>query len=286
MTAAPGRTGCGFLWRHRLRLAWRAGLLLGLAAAPAAQADQPLWELGLGAGALRLPHYRGSDQSHDWLLPVPYAVYRGKIFRADREGARALLFDSERLDVDLSAAASAPTRSQANRARSGMPDLAGTLELGPNLNLALAKGAGWKFDLRVPVHAVFTLQSRPQAIGWTLSPVLNLDLQLQGWKLGLQGGPQAASRRYHGYFYDVAPAYATAERPAYGAHAGAAGWHLTAAASRRVGDWWLGGFVRADSLAGAAFDASPLVKRRDNVSVGLAFSRVFMVSDQRVDDDR
>ena len=24
----------------------------------------PLWELGIGASALRLPHYRGSDQSH------------------------------------------------------------------------------------------------------------------------------------------------------------------------------------------------------------------------------
>ena len=59
-------------------------LALTLAAAPA-RADQPLWELGIGAGWLHLPHYRGSDQSRDWLLPIPYFVYRGEFFRADRE---------------------------------------------------------------------------------------------------------------------------------------------------------------------------------------------------------
>ena len=63
--------------------------ILGATLSSSAPADQPLWELGMGAGGLRLPHYRGSDQSHDLLLPVPFAVYRGEIFRATREGARA-----------------------------------------------------------------------------------------------------------------------------------------------------------------------------------------------------
>ena len=56
----------------------RLGLLVaaGLVAAGAQAADQPLWELGLGVAWVHLPHYRGSDQSRDWLLPVPYAVYR------------------------------------------------------------------------------------------------------------------------------------------------------------------------------------------------------------------
>lgn len=39
-------------------------LVLTLAAAPA-RADKPLWELGLGAGLLHLPHYRGSDQTRN-----------------------------------------------------------------------------------------------------------------------------------------------------------------------------------------------------------------------------
>ncbi|MBC7942016.1 MAG: MipA/OmpV family protein, partial [Chitinophagaceae bacterium] len=193
----------------------------------AAHADQPLWELGLGVGALRLPHYRGSDQSHSWLLPVPYAVYRGAFFKADRDGTRALLFNSERVKFDLSLAASAPTRSGDNEARRGMPDLAPTLEFGPNLNVTLARGNDWKFDLRVPVRAVFTLESRPESAGISASPHLNLDLKLSGWNLGLQGGPMWGDRRRHAYFYDVAPQFATATRPAYSARGGGAGWEGT-----------------------------------------------------------
>jgi outer membrane scaffolding protein for murein synthesis (MipA/OmpV family) len=266
-------------------VARRTALLL-LLAAGLARADQPLWELGLGAGWLHLPHYRGSDQAHDWLLPVPYAVYRGRIFRASRDGARAVLLDSERFDFDLSVGASAPVRSRDDTARAGMPDLAPTLEIGPNLNAVLARGADWKLDLRLPVHAVFTVESRPQSIGWTAGPLLNLDLRLNGWNVGLQGGPLYASRRYHAYYYGVDPVYATAARPAYGADGGAAGWRATTAVSRRYGALWVGAFLRADSLAGAVFDASPLVRTRHNLTGGLALSWVFKTSDERVPDER
>lgn len=251
-----------------------------------ASAIAPLWELGLGVGGLRLPHYRGSDQSHTLLLPVPYAIYRGKIFRATREGARAVLLDSDRVDVDVSVSASAPTSSGDNRARAGMPDLAPTVAVGPNMNLRLARGitgnTAWRLDLRLPVLAVFTLQRQSQTLGWTANPVLNLDMRWQGWDVGLQGGPLWSTRQYNAYFYDVAPAYATATRAAYSAPSGNAGWRWTAGASRRYGNLWLGGFVRGDSVSGAAFEASPLVKQRNAFSVGLAMSWVFAVSDERV----
>lgn len=245
-------------------------------------AIEPLWELGLGVGGLRLPHYRGSDQSHTLLLPVPYAIYRGKIFRATREGARAVLLDSDRMDIDVSVSASAPTRSSDNLARAGMPDLAPTVAVGPNMNLRLAHGSTWKLDLRLPVLAVFTLQRHSQTLGWTANPVLNLDLFWQGWGLGVQAGPMWATRQYNAYFYDVAPTHATATRAAYSAPSGNAGWRWTAGASRRYGKLWVGGFVRGDSLSGAVFDASPLVKQRNALSFGLAMSWVFAVSDERV----
>ena len=259
----------------------------GLACAPASaqQAGQPLWELGLGVAGLHLPHYRGSEQSHGWLLPVPYAVYRGPILRADRDGARAVLFDSERVNIDLSLAAGAPTKSRDNRARAGMPDLAPTVEFGPNLNLTLAQGPAWKLQARLPLRAVFTLRSDPQGVGYSTSPVLNLDLRVQGWNLGLQGGPLAASQRLHAYYYSVDPAYATATRPAYVAPSGSAGWRFTLGTSRRLGDFWLGGFVHADSLTGARFDDSPLVTRRHHVAAGFALSWVFARSSQQVAPD-
>ena len=265
--------------------AWvRRGASLFATLPLAAAAAQPLWELGLGVGGLRLPHYRGSEQSHSVLLPVPYAIYRGKVFRATRDGAKVVLLDSERFDFDLGVGASAPARSADNLARAGMPDLAPTLEIGPNLNLNLARGSDWKLDVRLPVQAVFSLQSQPRALGWTLSPVLNIDLRRAGWNWGAQVGPLWGSRRYHAYYYDVAPAYATATRAAYDAPGGTAGWRWTMAASRRFSDLWVGAFVRADSVAGAAFEASPLVRQRHQLSFGLAMSWVFAVSDERVAD--
>ena len=261
-------------------------LAVGLAVAGKAHADQPLWELGVGAAGLRIPHYRGSDQSHSWLLPVPYFVYRGKILRSDRQGTRAVLLDSERFDFDISVDASPPTKGGDNRARAGMPDLSATFEIGPKLNVTLAKGADWKLDLRVPVRAAFTAQSHARGIGWTTSPVINLDIQAQGWNIGVQGGLLAATRRYNAYFYDVAPAYATSTRAAYSARSGSAGWVLTTSASRRLGDWWLAGYASADSLAGATFSDSPLVRKRNNLSYGVAASWIFKVSETRVADSR
>jgi MipA family protein len=185
---------------------------------------RPLWELGIGVAGVQLPHYRGSDQQHRYALPVPYLVYRGDILRATREGARAVLLEGSRFDFDVSVSGSAPTKSEDNRARTGMADLAPTLEVGPNLNVTLARGAGYKLDLRLPTRAVFAIDDGAQDIGFTASPVLNADWQLAGWNLGLQGGPVYGTRRYHAHFYDVGPADVTATRPAYSARGGFGGW--------------------------------------------------------------
>jgi outer membrane scaffolding protein for murein synthesis (MipA/OmpV family) len=266
--------------RGRRRAAVAVAVLA--AAAPLARADQPLWEAGVGVGVLRLPHYRGSDQSHTWVLPVPYFVYRGEFLRADREGARAVLLDAERLDVDISLAATAPTRSRDNRARAGMPDLSPTFEIGPNVNYTLARGAQWRLQARAPVRAAFTLESGPDMIGWLATPNLNLDLRVQGWNVGVLTGPVFGTRRMNGYFYDVAPEFATASRPAYRAPGGYAGWRLVSGVSRRIGDFWLGAFVAGDSVDGARFDDSPLVRKRGTLAFGVALSWVFAQSGQRV----
>ncbi len=258
------------------------GLAAALLPAAAETTEKPLWELGAGVGGLRLPHYRGSDRSQSWLLPVPYAVYRGDIFKADRDGARAVLVDTDRYDVDFSLAASAPAKSDHDPAREGMPDLAPTLEFGPKVNVNLVRASDWKLDLRLPLRAATTLQRHARFIGWTFTPVLNLDWRAPLADVGLQGGPIWGDRRFHRYFYGVAPEYATAERPAYEAPAGYAGWQATAAFSRRTGDFWLGGFMRYDSVAGAAFASSPLVTARQHWSYGFAVSWVFAVSGQRV----
>ena len=255
-------------------------------AAPAGGVSEPLWELGLGVAAVRFPDYRGSDQSSTYALPLPFVAYRGRFLRADRDGARAILFAGHRVVVDVSLSASVPTRSKGSDARQGMPDLPGTFEIGPNLNLELWQSTDrrFKLDLRLPVREAITLESSPRAIGLTFSPNLNLDVRNFGghWNLGMLAGPLFADRRYHEHFYGVAPAFATASRPAYDAPGGYAGWRAVTAVSRRLGNAWLGGFVRYDDLHGAAFEPSPLVRRERSFTAGVGVSWLFAVSSQRV----
>jgi len=260
-----------------------AAAALTAIALPATAAERPLWELGIGVGGIRLPHYRGSDQSHNLLVPVPYLVYRGEIFKSDRNGTRAVLVDTGAVDFDLSVGISAPTNSKDNRARQGMADLASTFEIGPNLNWTIARDAGWKLDLRAPVRAVVSLESSPKMVGWTSTPNVNLDfVNVGGWNLGLLAGPVLNNRRLNGHFYNVAGSEATAERPAYTAAGGYAGAQFVTALSRRFDNAWAGFFVRFDSLNKAQFEDSPLVRKRNTVAFGFAMSWVLKTSERTV----
>lgn len=263
--------------------------LVGLAASVAtpalrAQTMLPLWELGAGVAALRLPHYRGAQKARAWLLPMPYFVYRGEFLRADREGLKLRLLDGQQLHFDLSANATAPADSDDEPARRGMADLDGTLEIGPNLNWRLAQGPGWRLEARLPLRAAFTLAREPRAIGWSAMPNLNLDRRAGAWALGAQLGWVWGSRRFNGYFYDVAAADATPTRAAYRAAGGHAGWQATLSLSRRDGARWIGAFVRADTLAGSALRQSPLVRRTSTLSLGIGVSWVLRQSGQLVPD--
>jgi outer membrane scaffolding protein for murein synthesis (MipA/OmpV family) len=248
--------------------------------------QRPLWEFGLGVGALRLPDYPGSDVSHGYVLPWPYLVYRGSWFKADRDGARAVLLKSQGVNVDVSAGATPPTNSADDGARAGMPNLPGTAELGPSLNIRLARSSEqhWRLELRLPVRAGLSLQRSPQFVGTTFSPNLNLDLAgAQGrWNLGVLSGPKFADQRFNGFYYSVPAADATASRPAYRAGGGYAGWQFAASASARWGPTWVGAFVREDRLQGAVFEDSPLVRRRTGLTVGFGISWILATSTELV----
>jgi outer membrane scaffolding protein for murein synthesis (MipA/OmpV family) len=250
---------------------------------------KPLWEFGLGAGALVFMDYRGADTSHVYVLPVPYFVYRGKYLRADRNGLRERLFDQSWIELNLSANATTPARRSA--ARQGMPELRATVEIGPSLDLHLWRSASGrvKFDVRLPIRAAFTVESHPRSIGWFLAPHASVDIAdvagLQGWNFGALAGPLFADQRYHNYFYTVAPQYATAQRPAYRASGGYSGTQVLASLTKRYPAYWVGAYVRHDSLAGAVFESSPLVKSHDYWSGGIAFAWMIHQSSRMVEAD-
>jgi outer membrane scaffolding protein for murein synthesis (MipA/OmpV family) len=266
--------------------------LAGLLAVPAVHAEQrPLWEIGAGATLLALPDYRGSDQRDNYLLPLPYFTYRGKILKADRNGVRGLLFESERVQLNLSLNATLPVSNEDNPARSGMPSLKPSVEFGPILNMNLWRSADHKtrLNLRAPLRSAFTLEASPRQIGWLFSPGLNLEVRdpagYGGWNFGLLASALVHSRRNNAYFYSVAPGEATAARPAYDAPGGYAGAQFTLTLSKRFPRYWVGGFLRYDTVAGAVFADSPLVKQHDTVWAGVAIAWIFAESATRVAAD-
>lgn len=266
-----------------MRLVPVAAALAVLVANFARAEEAPLWELGAGVGALTFPHYRGSAQQREYLLPVPMFIYRGEFLQADRERVRGVFFRREGLELDVSINGSVPSDSGGG-AREGMPDLDPTLEVGPSLNWRLARGAWHTLTFRLPVRAVVASDFRTaKGAGVVSNPNLSLDFRLDhGWKLGLQAGALFASRRNHEHFYAVAAEYARPGRPEYRPDGGYSGAQLIASLTRRFDRLFVGGFVKADYLGGAEFVTSPLVEKRSNVAAGIAVTWVFKQSERRV----
>lgn len=263
---------------------------VGIAASSTARADAlPLWEAGLGAAGITLPNYRGSDQTSTYVLPAPYFVYRGDFLKADRNGVRTRVFNNEHVDINLSLNATLPVQSKNNTVRRGMSDLRPTVELGPtaSVNLWNSEDRKTRLDFRAPLRTAITIESSPKQIGWLFAPNLNIDVRdpggFGGWNLGMLAGPLFSSRDYNAYFYSVNPSEAAPDRPAYAARGGYSGMQFTTAVSKRFPGYWVGGFLRYDTLSGAVFEDSPLVRKRGAVSAGIAISWIFGQSSRMVD---
>ncbi len=249
-----------------------------IGSAPAHAEQKPLWEAGLGIGTVMFPDYRGSDVTHAYPIPVPYVVYRGPFLKADRDGVRGRFFNSEYAELNVSVNATVPINSDSNSARKGMPDLRSTVEIGPSLDWHLwhASDRHVKLDLQLPLRAPITVEASPKPIGWVFSPHFNLDIidpfGRKGWNFGLAAGPMYADRKYHAYFYSIANEFATASRPAYEANGGYSGTQFIAALSKRLPKYWVGAYMRYDTLTNAAFADSPLVKRGSYLSGGVGIA--------------
>jgi len=245
--------------------------------------ELPLWEAGLGFTGLTIPDYRGSDEQRGYFLPLPYLVYRGEILRVDRKGMYGLLFESDRVQLNISADLGVPVRSGKNSARTGMPNLDPAGQIGPSLEVCLFSrcDADRVVQFRLPVRAVVATDlSRFSGIGFITNPQLNFDFKNigpgRGWNFGFALGPVFATEQYHDYYYQVSPQYAIPDvRPSYNAKPGYGGTLLVFAASKRFDHVWFGAFARYDELTGAVFADSPLMKTRHSFMAGFGFAWVF-----------
>ena len=255
-------------------------------------AEKPLWELGIGGGFLLMPDYRGSDKTRAYLLPFPYAVYRGGIFRLEDKRIAVRVFKNDRVTLDASGYGAVPVKSDDNDARAGMPDLDPTFELGPALRIKLLDSKENKYLLSaaLPLRAVFSTDFRSVRYeGWVFSPRLNFEkgdvIPGTGLYLGVSAGPIFGDRGYHKYFYEVEQAYARVNRPAYSPGAGYSGSTLTVGLGKNYKQFMFHTFVSADFLQGAVFEESPLVMTKTSWMGGFSVTWVFLKSEKTVADE-
>jgi MipA family protein len=258
------------------------GILLTTAlAAQAQQPKLPLWEVGGVMFGVSQQAYPGSDQNILRGLPLPYFIYRGDVLRADEErmGLRALTTADVELDFDFAGAFGSSGGDI--EARQGMPDLGTLVEVGPRLKWHLGQAAGGRWMAEFPLRAVFDLSDGMASRGFSFEPGLQYARFSPvgvAYRVGLSA--LIGNRRHNDVFYTVAPEYATAERPTYASSSGLIAWRLGVSAGMPLNaDWRLFGFARLNTVAGAANQDSPLVRRDHGASVGLGVTWTWMRSE-------
>lgn len=279
----------------QLMIVWLVvgGFNLLASTAPANTKSKPLWEIGLTAGGAWVPDYPAADEHHAIGLVLPYAIYRGSIFRAGDDGiARGRFFRNPQYEFDISISGSFPADSDQNDARRGMPDLDLLLEAGPRLKIRLADLTDTSnLELELPLRAVISVDlSQIGYRGLVFNPSLvytHTDLLKTDTLFTVSLGPVFATNRSMDYFYEVEPRFATPNRAAFNAKAGYLGSELTFFArlplTKRVDIF---GAVQTGYYAGATNATSPLFRDEVNVSVGLGLIWSILQSQKQVANER
>lgn len=273
-----------------LRLALPLSLLLALpalAAEPDAR-NLPLWEAGVGAAAFSTPAYPGASDRSNRFVALPFLLYRGKVLRADQGGVGARLLATDKVEFDVGFAAALPAHSKDVAARRGMPDLGTLVEFGPRVKYKFADlGDAGRLRFELPLRAVIEGRGGLRRQGWTTEPRFVWERRGDAgrWTVEAQLGAVFGDARIHRYFYEVAPQYATADRPAYRADGGLMLVRTGVFGTVRIDpDVRVFGFVRLDSYAGNANKDSPLFEKTTGASVGVGFAWTLARSSRRANE--
>ena len=271
-------------------LLWVGGAGEGMAEETNGVPDLPKWEAGMIGMGARIPYYRGADQYRWYAFPVPYFIYRGDYLKADKEGVRGVFFKGKWIETELSMSGNPPVRDGSG-ARGGMPELDPLVELGPAVRLFLYRGEKVSaLYLEAAVRAVNSIDMdtfNPEYEGArsSMSLVVARFTPRAGspWNAGLRTGVDFADRNYHRYFYDVDEAYVIPDRPAYESRGGYSGCSVSGWITRKLFDGVsLAIYAKLDNCEGAVYEDSPLVRSKDNVTVGAALSWKIAESKTRV----
>ena len=252
-----------------------------------ARPDLPLWEVGVAAGVISQQAYPGADEQVSRTPLLPYVIYRGKVLRADDQGAGLRAVRTENFELDVSFAGSLSSGGKSLRAREGMPRLGTLVEFGPVARWFLnGRDATERVTFELPLRGVFEARDLRRHRGMSLEPELSLDRRVKGgWSYGLSVGALIGDERLGSTYYAVTPGEALPDRPAYAARAGLIAWRLKGGVSHQLTpDMRLFAFGRVDSVAGAANRESPLVRRTTGASIGIGLTYTLKRSAARATD--
>ncbi len=241
--------------------------------------EKPLWEIGVGVGGQYLPDYRGSDRYRAMATPFPMFRYRGDFLKVDDENVRGEFFNSDRVQLNISADTSLVIGADDNKLREGMPDLLPAFEVGPSLIVTLSddKTVGdWTLHLPLRIIGATDLTDA-ESVGLVFNPSIAYERKkwLGDWNWLARFGLLFGDSDYHSYYYAVDSKYANEQRPAFDVDAGYSGAIFKLSLRKCIGQLWMGGTVRYDYLGNAEFTASPLLERENSFALTLAVGWFF-----------
>ncbi len=249
---------------------------------------KPLWEIGVAAGAARLPAYPGAKEDVSRALVLPYFIYRGDIFRADQNTAGARILKTPDYEIDVGFGGSLGASNKEVAARSGMPSLGTSLEFGPRFKWNITKpSADSKMAFALPVRTVLEFKGGVKQRGLVIEPELSYDVRnaWAGWGINLKGSALFGNARLQNYLYGVAPEYATPARNAYAAKSGFVSTRIGLAASRTLSpDSTVALFARWDNSGSGANKDSPLHLKNNGLTIGVGITYTFWRSGATVAD--
>lgn len=258
-----------------------------------ADEDLPgLWGFRIVAFGQNFPAYPSSSDQNFTALPIPYPVYRGKIFSFGQdleEIASGQLLSTNRINLSVGLSASFPESSDKLSGRTGMPDLDFLVEAGPEINMALNGGPDDDRELllSLQVRAAVSIDDLDATgRGFSFNPELEYlarDFLDAKTELRFRISPIWGTRDYTDFFYGVAPEYATADRPAFDAKSGYVNTEFLVGLNRKITDRLeFRGSIRLWVNKGSANASSPLFQRDYDRGIRLALYWTAWESGRRV----
>lgn len=248
-------------------------------------AAPPLFESGIFVGSAVIPDYPASDQSRNRTIALPLIYYTGDIFRSEEsDGTRFRIFNSKKIDFDLSFGGSFATDTDSNYARQGMPALDWTLEIGPRfLYYFFKEKTIGQVRLGIPVRtAVATNFTTWRSIGNLFSPTFQIDkynFLFENLNFYFFTNLTYTDEGEADYFYQIDPQFQTPERSQFDAKGGFWGYDMSLAFKYTWNKKSVIIGSRYSDLSGSANSKSYLHRSSINWTHIIAFSWLFYESE-------